>query len=146
MSAEKERENGGFTVRDRRVFGDEAGADAAPAPDDAAASSSAPEGRETGAAPREPVSDAPGTEPLPPIDFGTFVLSLSTSAMYHLGAIPDPETQEPRIDLPLAKQTIDIIAMLKGKTEGNRSDEESRLLDGLLYDLRIRYVDAASRK
>jgi hypothetical protein len=79
---------------------------------------------------------------LPDIDFSTFVLSLSTSVMVHLGETPRPDG-DTRRDLGLAKQTIDILAMLKEKTSGNLSAEEARLLDELLFDLRLRYVSAS---
>lgn len=80
-------------------------------------------------------------EALPEIDFPTFILSLATSAQVHLGVIPNPTTGKQEIDLPLAKQTIDILGVLDEKTKGNLSDEEARLLEHLLYDLRMMYVE-----
>ncbi len=80
---------------------------------------------------------------LPEIDFKNFVLSLSTSALIQLGEIQDPFTQEAAKNLPLAKQTIDLIGMLKEKTKGNLSPDESKLIEYVLYDLRMRYVKAA---
>lgn len=83
----------------------------------------------------------------PPVDFNTFVLSLSTSAIVHLGAAPKEMfggQEPPPKNLPMAKQTIDCIAMLEDKTRGNLSGEEERLLAQILYDLRMRYVRAAS--
>ena len=88
----------------------------------------------------------PGGGHIHAIDFATFVLSLSTSAMVHLGAVPDPERQKPERNLPLAKQTIDILGLLKEKTRGNLTPEEARLLDELLFDLRMRYLDAGKRE
>ncbi|HKB75619.1 MAG TPA: DUF1844 domain-containing protein [Myxococcales bacterium] len=82
----------------------------------------------------------------PRLDFNALVLSLGSSALIHLGEAPDPvsgKTQEP--DLPLAQQSIDLLALLQEKTRGNLSDEEARFLDALLYDLRVRYVAAAGR-
>lgn len=82
-------------------------------------------------------------ESLPDIDFATFVLSLGSSALVHLGDVPEGEGKaEP--DLPLAKQTIDLLALLQAKTKGNLDEAEANLLDTLLYDLRIKYVDAVS--
>lgn len=95
--------------------------------------------------PDEPVtSDAAGEQgrALPDIDFSTLVLSLSTSVMVHLGEAPRPDGDTLK-DLGLAKQTIDILAMLKEKTSGNLTAEEARLLDELLFDLRLRYVSAS---
>lgn len=84
--------------------------------------------------------------PLPPIDFSTFILSLSASALMHLGELPDPVTQKREENLPQARQTIDIIDMLKEKTQGNLKEEEKRLMDNILYDLRVRYVNITSQK
>jgi PBP1b-binding outer membrane lipoprotein LpoB len=78
---------------------------------------------------------------LPPeINFASFVLSLSSSALYHFGEIPDPITNKMQRNLIMAKQTIDILGMLKEKTAGNLAKEEEALLSNLLYDLRMRYV------
>lgn len=79
---------------------------------------------------------------LPEIDFATFVLSLGSSALVHLGEVPDPETGKAERNLDLAKQTIDILGLLEQKTRGNLDEAEAKLLGGLLYDLRIKYVDA----
>ena len=79
---------------------------------------------------------------LPDIDFSTFVLSLASSALMHLGEIPDPTSGAKSKDLPLAKQTIDIVAMLHEKTKGNLDAAEENLLQSVLYDLRVKYVDA----
>jgi uncharacterized protein DUF1844 len=82
-----------------------------------------------------------------PIDFYTFILSLASSAFVHLGDAPNPETGEPGPpSLPLAKQTIDILAMLEEKTKGNLTQEEERFLESLLTDLRFRYVQRSSGK
>jgi len=80
-------------------------------------------------------------EGLPPIDFPTFILSLATSAQIHLGAIPNPQTGKAEANLPLAKETIDLLEILKEKTKGNLSSDEERLFEHLLYDLRMMYVE-----
>ena len=79
---------------------------------------------------------------LPEVNFSYFLISLSSSALLHLGEIADPQTGEKRKDLPIAKHTIDTIAMLKEKTKGNLTDEEQKALDSILADLRWRYVRA----
>jgi len=79
-------------------------------------------------------------ESLPPVNFSTFIVSLSSSALMHLGEIPDPSTGEYKKNLILAKQTIDILEMLKEKTKGNLDAEEEGLLNNILFDLRIKYV------
>lgn len=78
---------------------------------------------------------------LPHVDFSTFILSLSHSVLMHLGEAPHPETGQIERNLQLARQTIDLIAMLEEKTKGNLSGDEERLIGQILYDLRMRYVE-----
>jgi hypothetical protein len=78
---------------------------------------------------------------LPHVDFSTFVLSLGHSALIQLGEAPHPDTQHVEADLPLARQTIDLLSVLEEKTKGNLTGEEERLLSQLLYDLRLRCVE-----
>jgi hypothetical protein len=93
------------------------------------------------------VGEAEPTAGVPPITFGAFVLSLSTSALVHLGAGADPEGGEASPpNLPLARQTIEILEMLAQKTEGNLDDDEGRLLEAILHDLRMRYVQVSREK
>lgn len=83
-------------------------------------------------------SGAPG---LPSIDFSTFVLSLSTSALYQMGLVNGPDgapVAEP--DLIMARQTIDTLKMLRSKTRGNLDEGELKLIDNLLYELHTRFV------
>jgi hypothetical protein len=100
-------------------------------------------GREAGA-PERPVETGAPEPGLPEADFGTFCLSLATSALYHLGVAAHPETGEkvPERNLPLARETIDTLEMLRKKTRGNLDEREERLLEGLLYELRMRFVEA----
>jgi len=80
------------------------------------------------------------------IDFSTFVLSLGTSALYQLGQIADPEGgAEGRVEpnLPIARQTIDTLEMLTVKTRGNLTDTESKLLESVLYEVRMKFVEAS---
>ncbi len=76
----------------------------------------------------------------PEINFSTFILSLNSSALVHLGLEADPSTGDRLTNLPLAKQTIDILAMLADKTSGNLSEDERRLLTNIVYELRLMYV------
>lgn len=78
-------------------------------------------------------------------DFSTLVVTLSTSALLYLGEIPDPESNAPVVNLPLARHSIDILAMLREKTQGNLTPQESSLLDGFLYDLRMKFVAKSGR-
>ena len=83
----------------------------------------------------------PGQEPcFPPVSFITFILSLAQSAMVLMGEAPDPESGRTLSNLPEAKHTIDILAMLDCKTRGNLSAEEKEVLESLLCDLRMLYV------
>ncbi len=77
---------------------------------------------------------------LPKIDFSTFVLSINSSALVQLGLIEDPGGGQKTKNLPLAKQTIDILAMLEEKTRGNLTGDEENILKNLLYELRLLYV------
>lgn len=83
------------------------------------------------------------SEGLPGIDFSTFVLSLSHSAFVHLGDAPDPSRGGVTVNLPMARQTVDLLVLLEQKTRGNLTGEEERLLEQVLYDLRIRYVEVS---
>ena len=136
---------GGFTVTDRRSF---AGQDHAKAEDSPSLPASA--GGSAGAA-----DPAPGAPPsleerggrdassLPAVDFHTFVLSLGSSALLHLGELEHPDGGPAEKDLPLAKHTIDILSMLEEKTRGNLTSAEEKLMESLLYDLRLRFVNAS---
>lgn len=85
---------------------------------------------------------ADGSRELPKVDFSTFILSLATAALYQLGAIPDPGSGEAVPADPLvARQTLETLEMLREKTLGNLSEEERKLIDSLLYDLRLRIVE-----
>jgi hypothetical protein len=97
------------------------------------------------------VSDADRQAPpgdgvmLPAIDFSTFVMSLSHSVLVHLGDAPDPEGS-PNVNLELARQTIDLLALLQEKTRNNLTGPEEHLLEQALYDLRLRYVEVSRAK
>ena len=82
---------------------------------------------------------------LPSIDFATFILSLSHSALMHLGDAPHPESERVERNLPLARQTIDLLSLLEEKTKGNLTGDEERMLHQVLYDLRMRFVDLSKK-
>ncbi|MEX2205839.1 MAG: DUF1844 domain-containing protein [Myxococcota bacterium] len=84
-----------------------------------------------------------GDAPLAEMSFATLVLSLTSSALVHLGAAPEPGTTTPGApDLPLARHTIDILEILKAKTQGNLDADESALLEQVLHDLHMRFLAA----
>jgi hypothetical protein len=82
------------------------------------------------------------SDPLPGIDFSTLVLSLATSAMVHMGLVPETEGGPIEKNLVLAHQSIDTLEMLQNKTRGNLSDDETKLLQSVLYELHMSYVKA----
>lgn len=77
---------------------------------------------------------------LPKIDFSTFVLSINSSVLVQLGLIEDPSGGSKAKNLPMAKQTIDMLAMLEEKTKGNLTSDEASILENILYELRMLYV------
>lgn len=77
------------------------------------------------------------------VDFSTFILSLATSAMISMGAAADPMTKKIQKNLLVAKQNIDILAMIQAKTRGNLSDDEAQLIESLLTEVRLRFVEAS---
>lgn len=83
----------------------------------------------------------PAAEPLPEMTFASFLISLNTSALMHLGLLPDLGTGQIKNNPELARQTIDLIGILQEKTRNNLSQEEEDLLNNLLYDLRLKFVD-----
>jgi hypothetical protein len=84
--------------------------------------------------------EAPPSAPLPEVNFATFIVSLSTEVLFHLGEFPHPVSGEKKKDLPLAKHAIDTLAMLKEKTRGNLTEDEQKLMEGMLYDLRMAFI------
>ena len=86
-------------------------------------------------------SDAKSASELLKVDFSTFVLSLSTSALYHLGEIPDPVTgKTSEKNIAIARQTVDTLELLQEKTVGNLESEEANLLNSLIYELRMKVI------
>lgn len=143
---EEEKKDKGFVIKDRRLF-DESGAargEEETKPDDKKPAENPAEEPKT--SPAETDSPEKDTSPLPEINFASFIFSLSTTAMYHFGDFPDPATKEPHRNLPAAKQTIDILSILKTKTEGNLDEQEKQMLDGILYELRMRFIKEMTNK
>lgn len=85
--------------------------------------------------------EAPDADDIQPMAFDIFVLSLNASALMQLG----DGIEAGEANLPLARQTIDILAMIEEKTRGNLSGEEERLLHQILFDLRMRYARKVAR-
>jgi hypothetical protein len=77
---------------------------------------------------------------MPQVTFSTFILSLASTALVQLGEVPNPETGQIEQNLALGKHTIDVLDMLRDKTQACLDNEEKRLIDGILYELRMKYV------
>lgn len=142
MAEEGERREGrGFKVEDRRRFSPasgesrkEAGQEEVEGPGDKTSRG------ELGA------DRAATGEQSPEISFSAFVISLSTQALMHLGEMENPLSGKVETDMPVAKQLIDIIGVLREKTRGNLDSGEEKLMDDVLFDLRMRYVEAVKKK
>ncbi|HEV7731754.1 MAG TPA: DUF1844 domain-containing protein [Candidatus Binatia bacterium] len=133
IMADDSDEPRGFRVTDRRRFTEGADESTSDAPTEVEA---------------EPQADEPPFDPIDPdapVTFSTFILGLSTQALFHLGEIVDPTTGRAEQDLPAAKQVIDILGILSEKTKNNLQEAEQSLLDAILYDLRMRFVELVRR-
>jgi hypothetical protein len=133
----EEKEEKGFVLKDRRKISLE---DTEPEGEAQRGEEKAESERAREKPEEVPREKEEGRRFLPEVTFSTLVFSFSSSALVHLGEIPEPETQEKRLDLPLAKQVIDTLGLLQEKTKGNLSKEEDQLLRSVLYDLRLRYL------
>ena len=143
--AEKE-EDKGFVIKDKRRFSSEEEA-AKETPDEGKAPTGEEEAARGRAGPQKgPEEPARERGPFPEVTMATFIFSLSSSALVHLGEIPEPETGGTSVDLPMAKQIIDTLGMLQEKTKGNLDQDEERLMQSVLYDLRMRFVQKSSGK
>jgi len=130
---EEKKKDSGFVVKDKRLF-DESGNER---PQEETQSSTAEEKpKDQESARTEPIKESD----YPQVTFTNFVLSLSTSALFHFGDFPEHEGGASEKNLPAAKQTIDILDMLKEKTKGNLDENENNLIQGALYELKMRYV------
>ena len=122
-------EEKGFVIKDKRTFSPETGESRTEEPQ----KTEEEIGKEKEAAAVEETQ-------LPEINFSTFIFSLSSSALFHFGEIPDPSSGTKKKNLPMAKHTIDILGMLEEKTKGNLTPDEEQLFTNILYDLRMLYV------
>lgn len=137
--AEAENEQGGFKVDDRRQFTAQG--------DPIVSSDTSTDSKEDPPKPAQETSQkveeqqaSSEEEGQSEVDFAGFLLSLATSAMAYLGEVPDPASGSTAENLPAAKQMIDILSILQVKTKGNLEPDEERLLDHLLYELRMKYL------
>jgi Domain of unknown function (DUF1844) len=127
-------EEQGFVIRDRRASG---GAEAAPA-----TTSTTQESQPTAAA----TTEFPQSAPPPPVTFSSFVISLGSSSLMLMGEQFDPQQSAMPVNLPQAKEIIDLLSVLEEKTKGNLTSDEQTVLRDMLYALRMKYVTLASPK
>jgi hypothetical protein len=140
----EEKEDSGFKVQDRRRLSPEA---------EESSKKETPSKEKEGT---QPTSEAqtqeqkpePGISdgPVPEVTFSSLILSLTTQALLCFGEIPNPQDGKPHQDLPTAQHIIDILGVLKTKTEGNLEQSEKQLLEHSLFDLRMKYVEIAKGK
>lgn len=127
-------EEQGFVIRDRRTSG---GAEAA------APAASAPSKQSMSATSSTEPSQTP---PAPPVTFSSFVISLGSSSLMLMGEQLDPQQTPIPVNLPQAKEIIDLLSVLEDKTKGNLTPDEQMVLRDMLYALRMKYVTLASPK
>jgi PBP1b-binding outer membrane lipoprotein LpoB len=137
----EEKIDKGFSVEDKRIFSKDG--EVRDKSDNAVKDTLSDNNNASKSETKEPKQE---NTPLPEVSFSSFVLSISSSALFHFGEIPDPVSNKKQQDLPMAKQTIDILGVLKEKTAGNLTKEEDSLLENLLYDLRMRYIDEVKKE
>jgi hypothetical protein len=148
----EEGSEAGFTVKDKRRIGKEEEKETASSaqettkPEDIDTSKETekqPEAKEGGPPPDEKMTD--GEQELPPIDFMSFIMSLSTSALIYLGEVPDPVDNETKKIIPMAKQMIDLISLLSEKTKGNLTADEEKYMENILFELRMLFIKASPK-
>lgn len=147
MAGEGEKEEGkSFKVQDRRRFSSDTG-EPREEPEKVERSEDLAQNSGEKVSNESPSETKKTTdESLPQINFSTFLMSLSTQALMHLGEIPSPLSGKVEIDVPMAKQMIDIIGVLREKTRGNLDTGEDKLMEEILFNLRMEYVEAAKGK
>jgi hypothetical protein len=137
-------EDKGFTVKDKRFF-QQSDEEKDRLREASKQQETARETYETEANKSQSTAGPKAEGPLPEISFASFIMSLGTSVFFHLGDLPHPETGVAEKNLPMAKQTIDLLGILREKTRHNLTPEEENIFDHLLYDLRMRYVKEISK-
>lgn len=141
--AEEKNESSGFKVVDRRAFTVE-GSPREESPAEAKKAEAPPRIEST---PLPEAAEPPEEDPLgEPTGFETLVSYLSTTTMFQLGLIPGPGGERIPPDMPNAQRSIDLLQVLQEKTGGNLTAKESRLLEDVLYELRMTFVELQKRQ
>ena len=134
MGDEKDQ---GFVIRDRRGRGEEA---------PAAASASKPPAPEPAPAELQQHAEEHGHAGHLPVNFSSFVISMGSSALMLMGEQLDPQQPSMPLNLPQAKEIIDLLSMLEEKTRGNLTPDEQVVMKDMLYALRMKFVSLTSGK
>ncbi len=150
---DKEEEQSAFKVTDRRMFTTEgeireqqqpdSGEQAPPRKEEPPKASQEEKPKPEAAQEPDQKEEAKPTAEQDPgqgVNFASFLLSLATTGMVHLGEMPEPSTGQKMEDLEAARKMIDILGILREKTQGNLSAEESHLLENVLYELRMKFM------
>jgi hypothetical protein len=145
MAAEEQESGRGFRVQDRRRFSPVTGEPRDVEEPEQTTEAAASTTQQASRPPRTEETHSASTAPPGPISFSSFILGLSTQALMFLGEIPPAPGQPPQTDLAAAQQMIDVLAMLREKTQGNRDAAEDAMLENALFDLRMRYVELARK-
>lgn len=139
-----EEESKAFVIRDRRGRGEEKETPSSTSGRTAPSESPRPQSVQQGQSSTSSIHTEHGHEGAPPVTFAGFIFSLSTSAMMLMGEQLDPQQGQAPVNLPQAKEIIDILSMLESKTRGNLETDEQAVLTDMLYALRMKYVGMAS--
>jgi hypothetical protein len=154
----EEEEQSGFRVTDRRLFRETGELrEETPPPEPEPARPTPPPIEDppkrrpdpTREEPPKPTPEPPLEEPPPgageQIDFPSYLLGYYTQGLVFLGEVPNPVTNTIQQELEGARHTIDLLQMLQDKTRGNLSPEEDRLLESILYELRMKFMSKTKR-
>ncbi len=128
-------EEQGFVIRDRRGRTEE---------DSSSPTAAEPPKTETPSHEKSATSTSEPQNPGPPVTFSSFVFSLGTSALMLMGESLDPTQESIPVNIPQAKEIVDILSMLEEKTKGNLSSDEASVIGDMLYTLRMKYVGLTS--
>ncbi len=138
--SDEERPSEGFKVSDRRSFTEDGELRQDRTSEPAPPRKPEPSPNRAEAGPDRPKAGGKSGQSRTGMDFSSFLLSLATTALVHLGEVSDPAGGRGHTNLDAAKQMVEILSMLQEKTEGNRNPEENRLLDDILYELRMKIL------
>jgi len=145
MAEEEEEKGRGFRVEDRRRFSPTTGEPRTTGPSEQPAESVPVKEAETSHSSRVEAEQPAFSSSPAELSFSSFLLGLSTQALIYMGEVPQAPGHPVQTDLSAAQQMIDVLALLQRKTKGNLDKNEEVMLENVLFDLRMRYVDLAKK-